>query len=298
MNTVTCQVCFHHCCLSEGQIGFCGGRKNSGGTVIPLNYGKCTAIVLDPIEKKPLFRFMPRSRILSVGSFGCNFYCPFCQNAEIARAREINTADGTMALLYKTPPGKYFHIPVKTIKPSELVELAKKYQVQGNIGIAYTYNEPLIGYEFVRDTARLIHAAGMKNVLVSNGSVELSVLEEVLPFIDAMNIDLKSYSESFYANVLKGNLNAVKNFISRAAELCHVEISTLIIPDKNDSLSEMENIASFIASLKNGKDIPLHINRFFPAYKMKNKAATSKETLYRLAARAKQQLNFVFVGNV
>lgn len=292
---IACTLCFHHCNLSEGQIGFCGARTNSGGVIRSLNYGKITSIALDPIEKKPLAHFMPSSRILSVGSFGCNFKCPFCQNSEISMAYEDSKQS---QLVYKLYSGESVTIPFRTMESAEILETAKKYVPHGNIGVAYTYNEPLIGFEFVRDTTKLVHEAGLKNVLVTNGSTGTDALEEILPYIDAMNIDLKAFTASFYTDFIKGDLGAVKNFITRAAESCHVEITTLVIPGKNDSPVEMENIASFIASLKNGRSIPLHITRFFPPYKLADLPPTPVKALYNLAEIAQRKLDFVHLGNV
>ena len=278
---VVCPVCFHHCTLAEGQYGRCRARKNENGTVICDNYGKVTALAVDPIEKKPLRHFMPGSLILSVGSYGCNLSCPFCQN------HDISMGDGKMT-------------DHREITPEELTELAAAYRVQGdaygrrNIGVAFTYNEPLAGYEFVRDTARLVRERGMKNVLVTNGTAELSVLEEMLLFIDAMNIDLKGFTEEYYRK-LGGSLEAVKAFIRRAAEECHVELTTLIVPGENDSEEEMEREAEWIASVD--PEIVLHVTRFFPRYKMADRKATDVETVYRLRDTAAKHLKNVYTGN-
>ena len=175
----TCGVCFRHCTIPEGQLGFCGGRTARDGRVEAYNYGRITSLALDPIEKKPFKRFFPGSLILSVGSFGCNLRCPFCQNHEISWSEQARA-------LAKT---------AETVSPEELVDLALRTRSQGNIGIAFTYNEPLIGYEFVRNTARLAKAEGLKNVMVTNGTAELAVLEELSPYIDAMNIDLKGFTD-------------------------------------------------------------------------------------------------------
>ena len=283
-----CDVCFRHCELNEGQMGFCLARKCKDGKVVCDNYGKLTALALDPIEKKPLNRFYPGSMILSLGSYGCNLRCPFCQNDDISWADVVRS--------YPTQD-------VDTITPEELVKAALKYKDEGNIGIAFTYNEPLIGYEFVRDTAKLIHEAGMKNVLVSNGTAELSVLKEIGPYIDAMNIDLKGITERYYTDVLKGDLNMVKTFITEAVKICHVELTTLIVPNENDTEDEMRQIVSFISSLTNadgdviGPDIPLHISRFFPRFKMRDRDATDVALVYRLADIARERLNHVYTGN-
>lgn len=278
---MVCPVCFHHCILSEGQCGRCRARKNVNGTVVCDNYGKVTALALDPIEKKPLKHFMPGSLILSVGSYGCNLSCPFCQNHDISMG-----GSGTMEY--------------REISPEELAELAAVYSRQSdrygrkNIGVAFTYNEPLTGYEFVRDTSRMVRERGMKNVLVTNGTAELAVLEEILPFIDAMNIDLKGFTDSYYRK-LGGSLEAVKAFICRAAETCHVELTTLIVPGENDSEEEMGREAEWIASVD--PEIVLHVTRFFPRYKMTDRQATDVETVYRLRDTAGKHLKNVYTGN-
>ncbi|MBQ9268733.1 MAG: AmmeMemoRadiSam system radical SAM enzyme [Oscillospiraceae bacterium] len=275
----TCQVCFRHCQLREGQTGFCGARICRDGLVQAGNYGRITALALDPIEKKPFRRFHPGAKILSVGSYGCNLRCPFCQNHEISwSARALKQAD-----------------TAKTVTPEELVLAARQYQTQGNIGLAFTYNEPLIGYEFVRDTAKLSHEAGMVNVLVTNGTAELSVLEELAPHIDAMNIDLKGFTQRYYRDVLGGDLEMVKAFITRSAQLLHVELTTLIVPGENDSEEEMREMTAWIASLD--ETIPLHISRFFPRFQMRDRPPTEVRKVYHLAEVAGERLKYVYTGN-
>ncbi len=278
MKTI-CQVCMHHCALEPGQTGLCRARKNEGGEIICENYGWITSLALDPIEKKPLYDFHPGSTILSVGSYGCNLRCPFCQN------HEISMADGR-------------RLDAEKVSPVQLADLAfmwKEQKTAGNIGIAYTYNEPLVGWEFVRDTARLVREYGMQNVLVTNGTATLEALEELLPWIDAMNIDLKGFREEYYRKI-GGDLETVKAFIARAVESCHVELTTLIVPGENDSLEDMEAQAKWIAGLCPA--VPLHITRFFPRYHMKDKEATDVEQLYRLQRTAGKYLEKVYVGNV
>lgn len=275
MRTV-CQVCVHHCRLEPGQWGFCRARKNEKGTVVCKNYGRVSSLALDPIEKKPLNRFYPGSRILSVGGFGCNLRCPFCQNYEISMTGKEEMAGAV-------------YLP-----PQELAERALAYQGMGNIGVAFTYNEPLVGWEYVLDTARAVRQNGMKNVLVTNGTASLDVLEKLLPFVDAMNIDLKGFREEYYRE-LGGSLQAVKEFIVRAAAQCHVELTTLIVPGKNDSLREMEEEAGWIASVD--EKIPLHVTRFFSRYQMRDREATEVQHVYRMAEAAGNYLRDVFVGN-
>ena len=282
-----CEVCFRHCEIKDGKLGFCKARIAKDGLVFAANYGKITGLALDPIEKKPLNRFHPGKMILSVGSYGCNLRCPFCQNSDISWGEEIPSREKES----------------KKITPEELVELALSTKSRDNIGIAFTYNEPLIGYEFVRDTARLSHEAGLLNVLVTNGTAELSVLKELEPYIDAMNIDLKGFTENYYNKTLGGNLDMTKRFIEEAVKFCHVELTTLIVPGENDTEDEMRKISSWIRSLKDssgneiGQSIPLHISRFFPHFHMKEKEPTDVSLIYHLADVARENLDYVYTGN-
>ncbi len=270
-----CQICMHHCSLEPGQTGFCRARKNEAGTIVCDNYGQVTSLALDPIEKKPLRMFYPGSMILSVGSYGCNLRCPFCQNYEISMTGRKETH-----AVY--------------LSPEDLAAEAMAYKGEGNIGVAYTYNEPLVGWEYVRDTARLVRKAGMKNVVVTNGMASMEVLEELLPWTDAMNIDLKGFSEAYYAG-LSGSFQAVKDGIAKASQACHVELTTLIVPGENDDAALMEEEARWIASLD--KAIPLHVTRFFPRYQKKNVKETDVQTVCFLAEKAKKYLDYVFIGN-
>lgn len=278
-----CSVCFRHCDIPEGHLGFCGGRICRDGRVEAYNYGRVTSIALDPIEKKPLARFCPGSNILSVGSFGCNLRCPFCQNYEISWSEQA----------------RRFAETAETVSPEALVELALETRDRGNVGIAFTYNEPLIGYEFVRDTARLAKAEGLKNVIVTNGTAELSVLEELRPYIDAMNIDLKGFTDRYYNEVLGGDRQQVMAFIEGAVKSCHVELTTLIVPGENDSEAEMRELSAWVGRLKNpdGEDVPLHISRFFPRFNMQDRGPTDVRTVYRLADIARENLKYVYTGN-
>ncbi|MBO5609463.1 MAG: AmmeMemoRadiSam system radical SAM enzyme [Eubacterium sp.] len=291
-----CEVCFRHCDIKEGMISFCGARTYKDGRVTSANYGRITGLALDPIEKKPLSRFFPGSMILSVGSYGCNLRCPFCQNSDISWS--------DMAIAFsRMDEAKLEDVGVEYISPEELADMAERYKERGNIGVAFTYNEPMIGYEFVRDSARLVHEKGMKAVLVTNGTAEVKVLEEILPYIDAMNIDLKGFTDRYYRDVLGGNRRMVMDFIERAVKDCHVELTTLIIPGENDSEEEMRELSEWVSGLTDktgnviGRSIPLHISRFFPRFHMTDRAATDVSRVYRLAEVARDSLEYVFTGN-
>ena len=273
----TCAICPHGCQLAEGQTGLCHARVAAAGQVVDANYGRVTSLALDPIEKKPLARFKPGTKVLSVGSDGCNLRCPFCQNAAIACAGEND-------------------VPWREMAPAELVELAASLMPEGNIGIAFTYNEPLVGFEFVHDTARLAHERSLANVLVSNGYVNDGPLREIAPLIGAANIDLKGYTQSFY-DLVGGDLDTVKHTIAvLAAEPgCHLEVTTLIIPGLNDGEDEIDAAAAWLASLDPG--IPYHITRFFPCHRLQDRPATPPATVRKLAATARRHLKHVYGGN-
>lgn len=272
-----CSICPRRCKLNEGQIGFCKARACIDGVVRPINYGKITSIALDPIEKKPLYHFYSGQKILSVGSFGCNLRCPFCQNYEISMAG-------------------YNEIGLQNITPSQLVEFAQKmaHEPRGNLGVAFTYNEPLIGYEFVRDCAVLLRQVGLKTVLVTNGHINKEPLIDLLPLIDAMNVDLKGFSQEYY-DYVGGSFDCVKQTIATAYDKCHIEVTTLIVPGKNDSAEQMEAEASWLASLS--PEIPLHISRYFPRYKCIIEP-TPVETVLQLCDVARKHLNYVHAGNI
>ena len=282
-----CEVCFRRCRLEEGQTGFCRARVCRQGKVVSLWYGQLSSLALDPIEKKPLRRFHPGSQILSVGSLGCNLACPFCQNHSIAKPVE----------------GERFEVRTEQVTPEHLVKTALVLRNQGNIGVAFTYNEPLVGFEFVRDGARLVQENGMVSVLVTNGTAAFQVLDEIAPYIDAMNIDLKGFTDAYYEQVLGGSRQMVMEFIREAVRICHVELTTLIVPGYNDSPQEMEELSSWVSALPNvsggrsGQDIPLHVSRFFPRYRFASRHPTAVETVYMLAETARRHLQYVYTGN-
>ena len=273
----TCVICPHRCSLVEGAVGRCRARVARGGEVVAANYGKVTSLALDPIEKKPLLRFHPGSTVLSVGSFGCNLSCPFCQNASIAQAGECD-------------------VSWREVSPDWLIAKALELRESGCIGVAYTYNEPLVGFEFVRDCARLAHDAGLSNVLVSNGMVNAGPLQELAPLIDAANIDLKGFSQEFY-DIVGGDYATVRATIKHLALLptCHLEVTTLVIPGLNDDPDAAGEAARWLSSLD--PSITYHLTRFFPQHRMVDRPPTSLSTLRTMAERARFYLDDVVLGN-
>ncbi|MBN2227056.1 MAG: AmmeMemoRadiSam system radical SAM enzyme [candidate division Zixibacteria bacterium] len=268
---VRCWLCPAECLLTEGKVGICRTRFNRGGTLVTENYGELVTGAYDPIEKKPLYHFHPGSVIFSTGANGCNFKCANCQNWDISQTK----------------------VPTRYVEPDELVELAAG---RNSIGIAYTYSEPLIWFEYIRAAGRLIHEAGLKNVLVSNGYINPEPLEELLPIIDAANIDLKAMNEDFYKRICKGKQAPVVHTISRLYEYgTHIEVTNLVIPGRNDTSDDFERLTDFIAGLS--PRIPLHFSAYYPTYRMTN-PPTPLETLESAYEIAKKKLDYVFLGNV
>ncbi len=271
-----CNVCSHSCNLSEGKVGLCRVRTVNDDGTFPSNYGRVTSMALDPIEKKPIYMYKPGSMILSIGSYGCNMSCPFCQNNSISQVGE--------------------ECGYRIMTPEMIASYAKELSIEdGNIGVAFTYNEPLIGYEFVRDTAMLICEMGLSNVLVSNGQASLDVLEEIIPYIHAMNIDLKAFSEDAYKR-MGGDLTLTKDWIRSAASRTHLELTTLIVPGFNDDYDMMREEINWIASID--RSIPLHITRFFPTYRYTDVSPTSISLMHEFEQMAREHLDNVFLGNV
>lgn len=260
-----CRLCPHLCNIKEGHTGYCRVRRNTNGVLYSESYGLISSIALDPIEKKPLQFFHSGSKILSIGGYGCNLSCSFCQNHEISMTKP----------------------PTEDMPPDKLAEIASGLIKDGNIGLAYTYNEPFIAFEYVLDCARLCRAKGLKNVLVTNGYASKEPLNMLLPYIDAMNIDLKSFSSVFY-NKIGGNLEKVKETIVTAVRFCHVEITTLIIPDENDSEKEIENLSQWLSQVDDS--IPLHLTCFRPRYKMTDKPSTTEAKIAPLRRIASKYL--------
>ena len=272
-NDIKCGLCPHKCNIKENRIGKCGVRENRNGILFASGYGCITSLALDPIEKKPLYLFHPGKKIISIGGYGCNMNCPFCQNHHISM--------------------EYQNTNIEYMTPAVIKEIALMATGDNNIGVAYTYNEPFINYEFVNECSRMIRKAGLTNVLVTNGYINKEPLINILPFIDAMNIDLKGFSNNTY-NKLGGKLEPVKTTIELSHNVCHVEITTLVIPDENDH--EVEDIAKWLSTID--VNIPYHLSRFFPRYRYTNKIPTPPEMMYKLRDTAKNYLCNVFIGNM
>lgn len=269
-----CRLCPRRCRILPSQRGWCRTRWNDHGTLKALTYGLVTSAALDPIEKKPLAYFHPGAVILSLGSWGCNMNCAFCQNFEISQEEPES----------------------RKVSPDDVLRLARALTAEGNIGVAWTYNEPALSFEFIRDTAPLIKEAGLVNVMVSNGFISKEALEALLPLIDAWNIDLKGWHPDFYKTICGAARNPVLETIQRAHEVSHVELTNLVIPKENDDPQCFEDMIRWIASLSPA--IPLHITRFFPRWRMMNRPPTPVSTLVSLGEIARKYLTCVRIGNV
>jgi pyruvate formate lyase activating enzyme len=272
---VKCLLCPHLCKLAKGKCGICGVRRNDGDRIGLTTYGVISGFALDPVEKKPLYHYFPGSSILSIGSYGCNMRCDFCQNYHISQIVPEQSSELTT--------------------PSEILEHVRN--ARNNIGIAFTYNEPVIWFEFVRDVALEIKNAGYHTVMVSNGFVSEEPLKEYLTLIDAFNIDLKAFSEDFYRKVAGASLQPVKESLKSIAKAGnHLEVTTLLVPGLNDSKNEMEELVKWISG-ELGRSVPFHISRYFPMHKRKE-AATPNGSLMRFYDIALRCLDYVYVGNV
>jgi pyruvate formate lyase activating enzyme len=268
---IACTLCPNACLIAEGKHGVCRVRFNRDGRLDIPFYGRISALAVDPIEKKPLYHYYPGASILSAGFVGCSLRCGFCQNWHISQSTSAET---------------------QFLSPEKMVAAAQR---GGSFGIAYTYSEPLIHIEYLLETAALAREAGLKNVLVSNGYINREPAEEVLGLVDAANIDLKAFDPAFYREETGGDLEEVKRFIAQAAGKIHLEVTTLIIPTKNDSPAQIEGIARFLASLD--PRIPLHLSRYTPQHRY-TIPPTPVETVRRLAEVARAYLPFVYMGNV
>jgi len=274
--TVQCNLCPHHCLINKDQVGLCKVRKNENGILYSLVYGHLVAKHPDPIEKKPLFHFHPGSQTYSIATVGCNLNCKHCQNADISQAYPLDVFS-------------------ETISPEVVVQNAVQ---SGCKSLAYTYTEPTIFYEFALDTAKIAHKKGLKNVFVTNGYIEKEPLENIAPYLDAANIDLKSMCESFYKKICNAHLQPVLDSIKRYYSLgIWIEITTLLIPGYNDSPDEVKSIARFIADID--ISIPWHITGFHPTYKLTDKPPTTILSLENAAKIGKEHgLHYVYIGNM
>ncbi len=275
----TCPVCPRHCRLAPGEQGFCRARANVGGRVACTNYGRLTSLALDPVEKKPLALWRPGSYVLSAGSYGCNMACPFCQNDAISTAGEDD-------------------VPWRLVEPDELVALAGRLRADDPrvCGLAFTYNEPLVGWEYVRDCAELAHREGLAVVLVSNGMACTPVVRALEGLVDAANIDLKAATGEGY-RALGGELACARETIEALAAdpACHLEVTTLLVPGLVDPEADVDALARWLAGIDPG--IPYHVTRCFPRYRMAGGAPTPVADVHRAAEVARRHLRHVFVGN-
>ncbi len=273
---ITCILCRHYCQLKEGQVGVCEVNKNENAALKNLVYGHPVALNVDPIEKKPLYHVLPGTKVLSFGTVGCNFRCPFCQNWNISQTSKINES------IY--------------VSTEEMVALAIEY---GAKSIAYTYSEPTIFYPYARDIGILAKEKELKNIFVSNGFETPEIIEDMKQWVDAANIDLKSWNDAYYKKILKGGLEEVKDTLRRMVKAgIWVEVTTLIIPGENDSDKDIEEMADFIAN-ELGKHVPWHLSAFHPDYKMRDKDHTSVESLMKAKEIGKRAgLYYVYLGNV
>ena len=268
---VKCLLCPHNCVIQKDKTGVCGVRKNVNGRLFTTIYGEATAVSMDPIEKKPLYHFYPTRDILSIGTKGCNFKCAYCQNWHISQDANARSS--------------YY-------EPDYIINTAIKKK---SMGVAYTYSEPFIWFEYVLDCSKLAWKNGLKNVYVTNGFIEKEPLNELLEFTDAMNIDLKAFKDATYKKVQKGELSKVMNTIQIANKRCHVELTTLVVTGINDDLAELSEMADWISSVD--KNIPWHISRYYPNYKY-DKPATDIDFMIRVHDMAVKKLNYVFCGNI
>jgi pyruvate formate lyase activating enzyme len=275
---IQCNLCNHRCKIPDGEFGICGVRKNIGGRLFSLVYGKLISANIDPVEKKPLFNFLPGSKALSIGTVGCNFHCRHCQNFDISQY----------------PREHKGQIIGEDHTPEQIVAAAKAAKCET---IAYTYNEPTVFYEFAYHTSILARKAGMKNIFVSNGYLSVEAARQIGPYLDGINIDLKSFKDKTYISLCGGRLKPVMETIRLMKTLgVWVEVTTLIIPGINDKEEELRDIAYFLKSI--GADVPWHVIKFHPAYKLQHRSPTPSATLRRAREIGmEEKLRYVYTGN-
>lgn len=275
---VRCTLCPHWCIIREGKTGICHVRSNAGGVLLSDNYGMISAVHLDPIEKKPLYHYYPGSWVYSLGSVGCNLSCLFCQNCEISQVPSVRAMMG-----------------LRKFEPGQVVD--KALSQPDSIGIAYTYNEPTVWYEFMMDTATLAKSCGLKNVMVTNGYINPGPLEELLEVMDAFSVDIKGFTGEFYKKVTSASLEPVKRAISLIARSGrHIELVNLVIPGMNDNRKQFEEMVKWISG-ETGKETVLHLSRYYPMHRM-SVEATPASLLEELRAIASRHLDFVYLGNI
>ncbi len=273
---VSCQLCPQECRLKEGHKGLCGVRIARGGRLLTSNYYHCGAFNVDPIEKKPLYHFYPGWDIISLGTIGCNLHCQFCQNWNLAHGDQVSG--------------------LEVLTTDKLLQMLRNGPAKGQLGIAYTYNEPTVWYEFVLENSRLVAAEGYKNVLVTNGMINPEPLAELLPYIHAMNIDVKAFHDDFYQRYCRGTkVQHIQRTVEQAAKSCHVELTYLLISTLNDDVTEIGRFVDWVATLD--PQIPVHFSRFFPAHRL-DLPPTSIKTMIEAYEQARKQLSYVYLGNV
>jgi len=264
-----CELCPHNCKINDNKTGICKVRKNIDGKLYSLNYGRVSSLGIDPVEKKPLYHFHPQAEVLSVGSWGCNMACSFCQNWQISQQKP----------------------QLRDYKPAEIVQTALKKDIEL---LAYTYSEPTVFYEFMLETAEIAHEKDLKNIMVSNGFINQKPLKRLIPYLDAANIDLKAFNNEFYEQHCRGGLEAVKRTIKILVQAIHLEVTTLIVTDLNDDIKELESLFSWLADIN--REIPLHLSRYHPAYQLNN-PPTDLELMKKAYHTAKKYLDHVYLGN-
>lgn len=272
---VHCHLCPQFCRLKNGEKGLCGVREESNGKLYSLNYGICAALAMDPVEKKPLYHFYPGREIFSTGTFGCNLSCGFCQNWHLA--------------------GKSPDTDSRQVSPADLVDMLEKQSSRNPIGMAYTYSEPGMWFEYVLDTAQIVRDRGFKNVMVTNGFLNQKPLKELLPLIDAFNIDVKSFTDEYYRRYCEGRLDPVLRYVETAAAHSHVEITYLVVPTLNDSEADIRRFTAWVTSINPA--IPVHLSRYFPQHRftLPPTPVTVMETLREIA---RETLHYVYLGNI
>jgi pyruvate formate lyase activating enzyme len=276
-----CQVCEHFCAVRPGEAGKCGVRRNFDGVLYLVVYGEAIAVHVDPIEKKPLFHFMPCGDVLSIGTYGCNFRCPFCQNWQMSQVRDFDDQRDYLG---------------QQATPEALVNTCLR---NGIPMIAYTYNEPTVFFEYTYDTAKLAHEHGIKNVYVSNGYMSQAALDAIEPYLDGINVDLKAFTDEFYREQCQARLEPVKRNIAHIARETDIwiEVTTLLIPDLNDSDGELRAMAKWLAEVDS--EMPWHVTAFHPDFQMLDRPGTSQRALARAYEMGKQAgLHYIYVGNV